>query len=201
MSKFEHQRLDGAVFRDCSVANATFDDANLAGANFTNVNLKGAKFSNVNLSGVTIEDANIEGLKIFGHDIAALIRDAGSKSNADTAKLGGVCPILQVPDMATALDFYRDILGFKVVWEFAGPPIRAGLCRDDIGVNLVAPGKTKLAPEIYFYTDNVDALYESVIARGAKIVVPIGDRFYGMRDFRITDPGGNDLSFGQTVGE
>ena len=32
---------------------------------------------------------------------------------------------------------------------------------------------------------------------GAKIAVPLAERSYGMRDFRIVDPSGNELSFGE----
>jgi uncharacterized protein YjbI with pentapeptide repeats len=101
---FEHQRIDGAVFRDCSMARSKFDDVNLLEAIFSNVNLQGCRFndvnmknvtmddvslldavfSNVNLQGgrfndvnlkdVTIDDANIEGLTIFGYDIQSLIK-------------------------------------------------------------------------------------------------------------------------------
>ena len=59
-----NQRLDGAEFRNCSMANAVFND----------VNLSGARLTNVNLSGLTIENANIRGLKIFGYDVEAWIK-------------------------------------------------------------------------------------------------------------------------------
>lgn len=35
----EDQRLDGAVFRDCSAADAMFDNANLAAASFVNASM------------------------------------------------------------------------------------------------------------------------------------------------------------------
>jgi creatinine amidohydrolase len=79
---FEHQRIDGAVFSDCSIAGAKFDDANLGDAVFSNVNLRGAKFSNVNMKGVTIDDADIEGLSIFGYDIQALIKAAMARDSS-----------------------------------------------------------------------------------------------------------------------
>jgi uncharacterized protein YjbI with pentapeptide repeats len=71
---FEHQRVDGVVFRDCSMARSIFDDVNLLEAVFSNVNLRGSRFSDVNMKDVTIDDANIEGLTIFGYDIQALIK-------------------------------------------------------------------------------------------------------------------------------
>ena len=71
--RFERRRMDGAEFRDVSLAQAIFDDVNLGEARFGNVNLAGARFDDVNLSGVAIDNANIKGLRIFGYDIEALI--------------------------------------------------------------------------------------------------------------------------------
>ena len=71
---FEHQRVDGVVFHDCSMARSRFDDVNLLDAVFSNVNLQGSRFNDVNMKDVTIDDANIEGLTILGYDILSLIK-------------------------------------------------------------------------------------------------------------------------------
>jgi uncharacterized protein YjbI with pentapeptide repeats len=62
---FSGQRMDGAAFTNCSLANAVFDDVNLAGASLTDVNL----------TGLELENARITGLRIFGYDVAAWIRE------------------------------------------------------------------------------------------------------------------------------
>ena len=43
---------------------------------------------------------------------------------------------------------------------------------------------------------DIDAYFERVTAAGAKVTVPLADRFYGMRDGRVEDPDGNQLSLG-----
>jgi uncharacterized glyoxalase superfamily protein PhnB len=45
----------------------------------------------------------------------------------------------------------------------------------------------------------VDTYYERITVAGAKVAVPLADRPYGMRDFRIVDPSGNELSFGEAI--
>ncbi len=35
---------------------------------------------------------------------------------------------------------------------------------------------------------NVDEYWKVAIVIGARIVIPIGDRYYGLRDFTILDP-------------
>jgi uncharacterized glyoxalase superfamily protein PhnB len=43
---------------------------------------------------------------------------------------------------------------------------------------------------------DVDALYAELRSCGARILVEPKNYPYGMRDFEITDPDGNQLSFG-----
>jgi len=70
------QRLIGASFKTCAMADAKFDDVDLSRARLSDINLQGATFDNVNMSNVAITDAKIDGLTIFGWDIAQLIRNA-----------------------------------------------------------------------------------------------------------------------------
>ena len=72
--EFEDRAIDGASFRNCSMARSRFDDVRLSASHFTDVDLRDARLDDVNLAGVSITNANIEGLTIFGHDIRALIR-------------------------------------------------------------------------------------------------------------------------------
>jgi catechol 2,3-dioxygenase-like lactoylglutathione lyase family enzyme len=42
---------------------------------------------------------------------------------------------------------------------------------------------------------NVDEYWKLVNAIGARIIVPVGDRYYGLRDFTIADPDGFGVRF------
>jgi uncharacterized glyoxalase superfamily protein PhnB len=42
---------------------------------------------------------------------------------------------------------------------------------------------------------DVDAHWTRAIAVGARIVTPIADRYYGLRDFTIADPDGIGIRF------
>jgi predicted enzyme related to lactoylglutathione lyase len=48
----------------------------------------------------------------------------------------------------------------------------------------------------YFFAQEVDAIYESC-SQKAKVIDPIGDRDYGLRDFLIEDPEGNRVGIAQ----
>jgi uncharacterized glyoxalase superfamily protein PhnB len=42
---------------------------------------------------------------------------------------------------------------------------------------------------------NVDDCWKVASDVGARVVVPIGDRYYGLRDFTIADPDGFGIRF------
>ena len=46
---------------------------------------------------------------------------------------------------------------------------------------------------------NVDAYWTLVNEMGAHVVVPIGDRHYGLRDFTISDPDGFGIRFASVL--
>ncbi|MGE0745381.1 MAG: bleomycin resistance protein [Rhodospirillales bacterium] len=113
--------------------------------------------------------------------------------------------IFTVRDLAASVAFYRDRLGFTVTFEYGEPAYYACLCRDEVGLHLRSghgspswrPGNGALA---VFVTD-VDALYDELLARGARPPKPPQDYAYGMRDFTIEDPDGNEITLGMATGE
>ncbi len=110
-------------------------------------------------------------------------------------------PILSVTDLSEALDYYERVLGFQVGWKWGEPPHLASVCRDRVEVNLSQSSEaTAGVSKVYFQMAGVDAYYNHVTMAGAKAAVPLADRPYGVRDFKIIDPSGNELSFGEATG-
>jgi len=112
-----------------------------------------------------------------------------------------VSPILTVRDVPEALEFYAGRLGFEVAWTSGDPPTYASVCRDRVELNLGLPAAVRAAgpSAAYIVVTDVDAYYAHVLAHAVPLKVEIGDRAYGMRDFAVLDPSGNDLSFGQAI--
>ena len=112
-------------------------------------------------------------------------------------------PVLSVDDLPAALDFYQRVLGFQIGWTWGEPTYLASVCRDHVELNVGQRGKVG-PPGIgkaYIQMKGIDAYYEQVRQAGATIHVPLAARAYGMKDFNVRDPGGNELSFGEaTVG-
>jgi catechol 2,3-dioxygenase-like lactoylglutathione lyase family enzyme len=48
---------------------------------------------------------------------------------------------------------------------------------------------------------NVDEYWKLSIMIGARIVIPVGDRYYGLRDFTIADPDGFGVRFATMIEE
>ncbi|HEX4440898.1 MAG TPA: VOC family protein, partial [Thermoanaerobaculia bacterium] len=55
------------------------------------------------------------------------------------------------------------------------------------------------AANIRVMVPRVDDCWQLARAVGARVVVPIGDRYYGLRDFTIADPDGFGVRFATTL--
>src|SRR5690606_3741140 len=72
-------------------------------------------------------------------------------------------------DVGSALAFYRDVLGLEFLFE-AGPQL-ALLQAGDVRIMLATPhgaGSAGANSILYFKVDDLDAVHETVVARGAR---------------------------------
>ena len=109
----------------------------------------------------------------------------------------GAATIFTVRDLAASVAHYRDVFGFTVTFQYGEPAFYACLCRDEVAIHLRAgTGWTPGNGAIAVFVKDVDALHAELIGRGVKVLKPPQDYDYGMRDFDVTDPDGNQLTFG-----
>ncbi len=108
-----------------------------------------------------------------------------------------VFPVFTVLNLEEAIAYYCDKLGFALEWEWGDPVQRAGVSLDDIEIQLECGGLG--APDgasvVYCHMIDVDTYYTDCRKRGATIAMEIGDRPWGMRDFRMFDTSGNRIGF------
>ena len=104
-------------------------------------------------------------------------------------------PQLPVGNVAAAVAHYRDVLGFHVNHQ-----------QDDLGVMdrdritvLLIPRTERHAGigSAYIYVEDADALFTELRANGANLGEEPVSHPWGLRDFGVLDPDGNQLRFGQ----
>jgi catechol 2,3-dioxygenase-like lactoylglutathione lyase family enzyme len=113
--------------------------------------------------------------------------------------LVGAATVFTVRDIAASITHYRDVLGFDVTFEYGKPTFYACLCRDEVALHLIDATRTERLPgngAICIFVTDVDQLHRDLVARKAKVVKPPETYPYGMRDFDVLDPDGNQLVFG-----
>ena len=127
-----------------------------------------------------------------------------------------VTPNLIVSDIARSTAFYRDVLGFSVtttvpdqapfvfVWlQRGGVNVflnAAEAARDDLPTvasrNIGGTMTMFTIVEAATADEGVDALFRSVDGK-ARVLMPLKNQFYGMREFAVEDPDGYVLTFAQ----
>ena len=111
----------------------------------------------------------------------------------------GAATVFIVSDIVKSIEHYCDALGFSVTFQYGNPTFYACLCRDEVGLHLLAAHETKRLPGnggICVFVTDVDAVHAELAGRGAKVIKPPQDYDYGMRDFDVIDLDGNHLTFG-----
>ncbi|HEX6638956.1 MAG TPA: VOC family protein [Steroidobacteraceae bacterium] len=110
-----------------------------------------------------------------------------------------IAPILQVSDLDQSIDFWKRVMAFDVAWVAGGEPAStASFCRDQIYL-MVRVEKKPVPSDIYIEVEGIDAYFQRVSEAGAKVVHPLADRAYGMRDGRVEDADGNQISLGEPL--
>jgi catechol 2,3-dioxygenase-like lactoylglutathione lyase family enzyme len=110
----------------------------------------------------------------------------------------GSAAVFPVSDMAASLAYFRDILGFGVEFSWGSPPNYVCLGRDDVALHLVS-GRQAGQNKLCCFVRDVDALHAEYAAKGATILEPPQTYAYGMREFVVADPDGNQLVLGRGV--
>ncbi len=120
------------------------------------------------------------------------------------AKVKRTSFVIAVPDLKVSAAFYRDVLGFTIDsisdpgWLFYASgdcTIMAGQCADAIH-------PSKLGDHSYFAylkIEEIDAYYESVRTKGARICKSIRNEQWGMREFGLVTADGHRIMFGSPI--
>ena len=116
-------------------------------------------------------------------------------------------PQLFVSDIEAACAFFRDKLGFRVVFVYGAPPFYGQVARDGARVNLrcavpavIDPGR-RYAQQLLSASltvasaGEIATLAQEFQQAGVAFAQALQDKPWGTRDFIVRDPDGNLLLF------
>lgn len=112
---------------------------------------------------------------------------------------GQVFPLMPVLDITAAVDYYTQQLGFKPGFTWGDPPTFAGVNLGAVSMHLSANVPGAAPSSAYFIVEDANALFDFHAANGVQIVERPDNRDYGLMDYKIRDPWGNELGFGHYI--
>jgi len=122
-------------------------------------------------------------------------------------RIAGISPLFIVQDAARALSFYRDQLGFEVIFEGFGEELFFGIVSrggamimvKDVGVEPLPNYKREPAArwDAYLNVPDPDALAAEYASRSVEFSEPLKDTHDGLRGFELKDADGYVLFFGR----
>jgi predicted enzyme related to lactoylglutathione lyase len=107
---------------------------------------------------------------------------------------GHPTPELPVENVERAQQHYRDALGFEIGWLYPGGDIGA-VSRDDVSIFFRRRDRPFEPAVHWIFAADSDATYEELRSLGARIVEPLEQKPWGMRQFTVEDIDGNRFYF------
>jgi uncharacterized glyoxalase superfamily protein PhnB len=123
-------------------------------------------------------------------------------------QMRSVSPYFIVDDVVKSAEYFPDRLGFQFHRYWGDPPCFVMVHRDGVQIMLKQleqsghrrPNRTVDADapwDAYIYVNDVEALYQELRARGAKIIRLPERTFYEMTEIEVEECNGYVLCFGQ----
>jgi PhnB protein len=123
-----------------------------------------------------------------------------------------ISPALTIKGAAEAIDFYKRAFGAKERYRMPGADGLIAHAELEIGDSVVMlsdpfPQSTVKPPTelggtsvgIFFYVEDVDAVFQQAVGAGATVTMELEDMFWGDRFGTVTDPYGHSWSLASHV--
>jgi uncharacterized glyoxalase superfamily protein PhnB len=111
-------------------------------------------------------------------------------------------PILRIFDYQKAIEFYKDWLGFEIVWEHTFEkdfPVYMEVQKDGLTLHLSEHhGDATPGASVFIWCTGLKAYHQQLIYQQYKYNRPgMEETFYGSWAVNVTDPFGNRISFNE----
>lgn len=118
-----------------------------------------------------------------------------------------IVPMFFTTNIPDTLAYYKEKLGFECVSTWLDPPVYAIVARDQHAIHFrcadpPTPNSDKYGDELldaYLHTENADALYAELAAKGVEFTRELADTPWQTREFVVKDCGGRLLAFGSNL--
>lgn len=103
-----------------------------------------------------------------------------------------------VGNVAEAIRYWQDVLGFQEKWTWGDPPTHGGVSWHGARVQFSQNPKLASASRstaLWMRVRNVNKLFELHQLRNAEIVFPLTDEPWGMREYAVKDLNGYHITF------
>ena len=130
----------------------------------------------------------------FGQSLHTPLRDIHTPQGI--GQLRQIMPAMPHRDVRRGIAHYHDVLGFTINYA-----------QDDLGVMDRDSVRVLIVPRndhgvgvggCYVYVRDIDQLHAELVGKGAKVEGTPVSHPWGLRDFRVRDGEGNEITFGQT---
>ncbi len=114
-------------------------------------------------------------------------------------------PMLVVKDIDKSVEFYKKVLGLRVVTDFgANKTLTGGLCLQTEATYMDFIGKTDISYggdnfEVYFEEDNFDSFAQRLKNLDIDYVHPVIEHRWGQRAVRFYDPDRHIIEVGENI--
>ena len=114
-------------------------------------------------------------------------------------------PLIVVTDISKSVDFYRNVLGLRVITDFgANKTLTGGLCLQTCETWQTFIGKDEIVfggcdAELYFEEDDFDAFAERLKTCAIEYVHPVKEHAWGQRVVRFYDPDRHIIEVGENI--
>lgn len=123
------------------------------------------------------------------------LAEAARACHDDDAEVSCGRPIFNVRNLKASVEYYRDVLGFKVDWTYGDPPDFGSVTRGNGTLFLCEGCQGTPGAWAWFFARDVDALHRELKAKQAKIRMEPKDMPWGVREMQVADLDGNVMRF------
>ncbi|MGN6437412.1 MAG: GNAT family N-acetyltransferase [Agriterribacter sp.] len=110
-----------------------------------------------------------------------------------------VIPILYSSDVNASIRYFVEVLGFTGSWTWDEAPSFGGVDKGHVRLFFCKDGQGQPGTWLAINVDDIEAYYEFIKSRGAKILSDPQTYDWGLREMLVETPDGHKIRFGQGV--